>query len=511
MQHLPILPILIPMLAALLMLLPPLSKTIDRHRLFSIASMVLLLITSTYLLLVSHNQGTQLYILGGWEPPFGISLVADRLSTMMVLLTSALGLGALIYASAGDDKEGMYFHPLFMFQIMGVNGAFLTGDLFNLFVFFEVLLIASYSLLIHGGGKQKTKANVHYVILNLVASSVFLFALGILYGTVGSLNIADMASKVRLLGEHEQALAKSGGLLLLVVFGLKAAILPLNFWLPKTYAAASAPVAALFAIMTKVGIYSILRVNNVIFGVDAGPLASIAIPWLWPMGILTIVIGAIGVLASPSLRLTTANLVIVSVGTLILTIAMQREAATAAGLYYMIHSTLITGALFLIADLVSKQRGKSEDRYVVARKMPHNTPIGIAFFFAALTVVGLPPLSGFLGKVLILQSAEGATEISWVWGFVLLASVASLIAISRAGTTLFWRYSKSSSSNSINNTDPIHPLKVLAVVLLLLTSPLLVIFGDPVIEFTRAAASQLHDTSQTVDALLQHNQIKGAQ
>ncbi|OUS36230.1 cation:proton antiporter, partial [Oleispira antarctica] len=266
MQHLPIFPILLPMLAAVFMLLPPLSNSITRHRVFAITVMVTLVITSALLLLTSHQQGIQMYVLGGWQPPFGITLVADRLSTLMVLLTSVLGLGALLYACAGDDNEGMFFHPLFMFQIMGVNGAFLTGDIFNLFVFFEVLLIASYALLIHGGGKQKTKVNVHYVILNLVGSSIFLFALGILYGTLGTLNIADMANKVRLLGENEQALVKAGGLLLLVVFGLKSALLPLHFWLPKTYAAASAPVAALFAIMTKVGIYSILRVHTVVFG-----------------------------------------------------------------------------------------------------------------------------------------------------------------------------------------------------------------------------------------------------
>jgi multicomponent K+:H+ antiporter subunit D len=359
------------------------------------------------------------------------------------------------------------------------------------------VLIASYALLIHGGGKQKTKANVHYVILNLVGSSIFLFALGILYGTIGSLNIADMANKVRLLGEHEQALAKAGGLLLLVVFGLKAALLPLHFWLPKTYAAASAPVAALFAIMTKVGVYSILRIHTVIFGEDAGALASIAIPWLWPLALLTIAMGAIGVLASPSLRLTVANLVIVSVGTLILAIAMQRESATSAALYYMIHTTLVTGALFLLADLISKQRGKAEDRYVIARKIKHGRVIGIAFVIAALTVVGMPPLSGFVGKILILQAAQGMNEIAWVWPVVLLAGLASLVAISRAGTTIFWRYGGES-----NHDEPISPLKLIAVALLLSASPLLVVFGGPVTDYTNLAAAQLHDTAQSVDALL---------
>lgn len=498
MQHLPILPILLPMLAGVLMLLPPLANTINRHRVFAVSVMTALVVVSAMLLLSSHQQGTQMYVLGGWQPPFGIVLVADRLSTMMVLLTSLLGLGAQLYACAGDDKGGMYFHPLFMFQIMGVNGAFLTGDIFNLFVFFEVLLIASYALLIHGGGKQKTKANVHYVILNLVGSSIFLFALGILYGTIGSLNIADMAVKVRLLGEHEQALVKAGGLLLLVVFGLKAALLPLHFWLPKTYAAASAPVAALFAIMTKVGIYSILRVHTVIFGEDAGALASIAIPWLWPLALLTLVIGAVGVLASPNLRLTVANLVIISVGTLMVAIAMQRESATSAALYYMIHTTLVSGALFLLADLISKQRGKAEDRYVVARKMKRGTLIGIAFFIAALTVVGMPPLSGFVGKTLLLQATQGMAEIAWVWPTILIAGLASLIAISRAGTTIFWRHAGESAID-----EPISPLKIIAIAILLAASPLLVIFGGPITEFTNLAAAQLHDTTQSVDALLQ--------
>lgn len=497
MQHLAIFPILLPMLAAVFMLLPPLSNSITRQRIFAVSILLLLVTVSVLLLLTSHQQGIQLYILGGWQPPFGITLVGDRLSTMMVLLTAVLGLGAQLYACAGEDKDGMYFHPLFMFQIMGVNGAFLTGDIFNLFVFFEVLLIASYALLIHGGGKQKTKMNVHYVILNLVGSGIFLFALGILYGTIGSLNIADMANKVRLLGEHEQALAKAGGLLLLVVFGLKAALLPLHFWLPKTYAAASAPVAALFAIMTKVGVYSILRVHTTIFGEDAGALASIAIPWLWPLALLTLIMGAIGVLASPSLRLTAANLVIVSVGTLMLAIAMQRESATSAALYYMMHTTLVTGALFLIADLISKQRGKAEDRYVIARKIKYGKFIGIAFFIAALTSVGMPPLSGFVGKILILQATQGLAETAWVWAVVLLAGLASMVAISRAGTTIFWR-----AAGENTNNEKISPLKIIAVVLLLSASPLLVVFGGAVTDYTNLAAAQLHNSIPTVTALL---------
>lgn len=504
MQHLAILPVLIPLFTGALLLLPPFKDVLSRQRGLALISATAQVVFAALLLSTAASQGTQLYILGDWQPPFGIVLVADRLSSMLVLLTSLLSAGALLYACAGQDKGGQYFHPLFMFQVMGINGAFLTGDAFNLFVFFEVLLIASYALLVHGGGKQKTQAAVHYVILNLIGSSLFLFGLGILYGTLGTLNIADMAVQVRELDETEAILAKAGGLLLLLVFGLKAALLPLHFWLPRTYASASAPVAALFAIMTKVGIYSIFRVHTVVFGEEANLLADIALPWLWPMAMGTLAIGTLGVFASPTLRVMTANLVIISAGTLLIAAALQTERATSAALYYMLHSTLITGALFLIADLISRQRGKAEDRFVKSRAIAQPRLLGFAFVIAALAIIGLPPLSGFVGKVLIMRAAESAAEIIWIWPLILVSSLMVLVAVSRAGTTLFWRVTSAPSSD-----DKAHPFEIAAIALLLATSPLLVIFGGSVTEFTSDAAQQLHDMTQSVDALLPGNTQQG--
>lgn len=370
MQHLAILPILVPLCLGALLLLPPLSRQVSTQRVASVVGSLLLLLASIYLFLKVKNQGVIVYALGGWQPPFGIVLVADPLSIIMVLLTSILAFAVCLYAVAGSDKGGAYFHPLFMFQIMGINGAFLTGDIFNLFVFFEILLIASYALLIHAGGKQKTQAALHYVILNLVGSSLFLFGLGILYGTLGTLNMADMAMKVAALQGGTATLAKTGALLLLVVFGLKAALLPLHFWLPKTYSSATAPVAALFAIMTKVGIYSIFRVYVVIFGDHAGELANIATPWLWPLALATVVIGTVGILASPSVKILSANLVITSSGTLLVCAAIDSVEATGAALYYLVHSTLASAGLFLLADVISRQRGKAEDRFVRVTFVP---------------------------------------------------------------------------------------------------------------------------------------------
>lgn len=485
MQHMPILPIVIPLLVGTLMLMPPFSGAISRQRLIGFFGLVALLGTNAFLFNESISR-TQVYVLGNWQPPFGIVLVADRLGAMLVLLTSVLALGAFLYALAGDDNRGRYFHSLFMYQLMGINGAFLTGDIFNLFVFFEVLLIASYALLLHGGGKQKTQASVHYVSLNLIGSAFFLLALGILYGTVGSLNMADMAARVAGLSGGARILTQTGALLLLLVFGLKAAMLPLHFWLPRTYSVASAPVAALFAIMTKVGIYAMFRVHTGIFGAGAGELAYVAVPWIWPLAVLTVAIGSVGVLAAPSLRLLIANLVLISAGTLLFAIALLNSEAAVAGLFYLVHSTLVTGALFLLADMIATQRGQAGDRFVVTRPMAQAPLLGMLFFVAAITVVGLPPLSGFVGKALLLQAAETPAQMGWVWSTILLSSLATLVAMSRAGTSLFWHVAKKKPSTTRGV-----PIQVLAILLLLLGSPLLVIFGGPATDFATDATQQM--------------------
>lgn len=496
-QHLPILPILLPLLMATLMLLPPLASTIWRQRVTGLASSATLVIVSI-LLLRESISGSMVYAVGDWQPPFGIILVADRLAALMVLLTSVLAFGALLFAVAGDDNRGKYFHSLFMFQLMGVNGAFLTGDIFNLFVFFEVLLIASYALLIHGSTKTKTPAAVHYVTLNLIGSAFFLFALGILYATMGTLNMADLANKAGQLDDGSVILAKIGVLLLLLVFGLKAAILPLHFWLPRTYAAASPPVAALFTIMTKVGIYAIYRIHIVVFGADAGQLAFVATPWIWPMAILTVLIGGVGVLAAPSLRILVANLVLISVGTLLFAIVMLSEQALIAGLYYLVHTTLVTGALFLLADLISTQRGQAADRFVVSRPMAQAPLLGFLFFVAAITVVGLPPLSGFIGKALLMQAAETTVQISWIWPTILISSLAALIAMSRAGTNLFWHL-----SGNKPNKDKAAPVQIAAIVFLLSASPLMVIFGGPITGFTERVSEQMRSVYPTVQQMIE--------
>jgi multicomponent K+:H+ antiporter subunit D len=447
MNHLPILPVLLPSLAGTLMLLPPFSTRLNAQRRMTWLVLSVLVVISGILLYQAQRHPLT-YGLGGWQPPFGIFLVADRLSALLIALTAALAFCAGLYSADKEDREGPYYYSLFLFQVMGINGAFLTGDLFNLFVFFELLLIASYALLVHGGGRRKTQAGFQYVTLNLIGSALFLIALGTLYGTLGSLNMADMSYRVGQLLPEDQTLAKTGGLLLLLVFSLKSALLPLHFWLPQTYAAASASVVALFAVMTKVGFYSICRVFGGIFGNDAGALANLATPWIWPLAIATIAIGSVGVYAAASLRSITANMVIVSVGTLLLAFVIGGGQSLFVGFYYLLHSTVVTAALFLVADLIGTQRGIAADQIVMARPVRQATLLGGVFLISAIAAIGLPPLSGFVGKALLLQSTSRFAEQVWVWPALLLSSLMALIAFSRAGSMFFWRDSSNDTSKS---------------------------------------------------------------
>ncbi|MDP1964495.1 MAG: proton-conducting transporter membrane subunit, partial [Reyranella sp.] len=314
MNHAAILPIVIPLTAAILVLAGH-RLGLRFARTVFLAAGLLLIAVSAWLIDLAGGGGIAVYALGDWPAPFGIVLVLDRLSAIMVALTTAIAVPAMLYATAGTDTAGRHFHTLFLLQIAGLNGAFLTGDLFNLFVFFEVLLLASYGLMVHGAGIERVRAGLAYVILNLTGSALFLVALGLIYGMLGTLNLADMAVVLPELPDGDHAVVRTAFALLVAVFALKAALLPLSFWLPHAYAATSAAVAALFAIMTKVGIYALLRVSVIGFG-SAPFTADLLQPWLLPLALATIALGTIGALAARRLAAVVANLVVVSTGTL---------------------------------------------------------------------------------------------------------------------------------------------------------------------------------------------------
>lgn len=445
--HAPILSILIPAFTSFILLLlgNPGSGSLKQdwrqpwRRGISLTAAVLGLITAISYLLIANTGQITVYQLGEWSAPFGIVLVLDRLSAFMLVLTYALAVPVIWYASDNWDTRGRYFHTMFHFLLMGLTGAFLTGDLFNLFVFFEILLMASYVLLLHGQGRPRFQLGVHYVTINLLASALFLLGLGMIYGSVGSLNMADVGRLVSTLDGDQHKLAIAGGLLLFVVFGIKAAMLPVGFWLPKTYAVASTPVAAIFTIMTKVGIYAILRVNGTVF--DDAMAQNIFKNCLMIIGLITSFYGVIGALGADRLRRFVGFMVLSSIGTLLIAIAMFNTEAWAAALYYLVHSTLIAAAFYLFCGWMTSQRGSFKDHLKVAPRIKQEKAAAFTYFTIALMLAGLPPFSGFLGKVFILQATAESAYQAWVIAVILIVSLLSIIALTRVGFILFWRAS----------------------------------------------------------------------
>ncbi len=500
MNHWLILPILVPAIVA------PLLALAVRHdivlaRVFSVGSAVLLVLVGLLQLAMASDGTTRIYSLGDWPSPFGIVLVLDRLSALMLCLTAVLGLLVLLYAINGCDRRGRHFHSLFQFQLMGLNGAFLTGDLFNLFVFFEVLLIASYGLMVHGGGAARLRAGIQYMVVNLVGSTLFLFALGLIYGVTGTLNMADVAVKVPEVASGDQALLYSGAALLLVVFGIKSAAVPLQFWLPGTYANAAGPVAALFSIMTKVGAYAIMRVFMLAFGESAGEGAWFAADWLMPAAVATLGVGMIGVIASRSLGQQASFAALGSMGTLLIAVAGFTPGSEAAALYYLVHSTLAIAALFLIVDAVVIRRTGFGDALTTSPRFCNDGLIGSMFFVAAIAVIGMPPLSGFVGKLLILEAVSGLAGWAWIWGLVLGTSLLALIGFAASGSVLFWKSGSVEGRIAPAVESPV-ALPMVATGALLGILVMLTGAAGPVTEYLDATADQLFAPAEYTEAVL---------
>ena len=364
----------------------------------------------------------------------------DRLSATMLLVAAILSTAVLAHAIlTGADRKGWHFHPLFHFQLLGINGAFLTGDLFNLFVFFEVLLIASYGLMLLGQGALRLKAGVAYVVVNVVGSALFLVALGLLYGLTATVNMADLAVRVAALGREDQGLLRIAGLLLTTVFALKAAAVPLHLWLPRTYTASMPVVAALFAIMTKVGVYALIRTVPLIFGASAGAAAWVPAPWLLPAGIMGAVVGFGGVLVARGMREQAAFAVLASTGTLLMPVSLWREGALAAALYYVVQAIFAGAALFLVADVTARRRGQYADATVASPRFAGQDAAGLLYLVAAVAAVGLPPLAGFVGKLLILDASFAAPGWPAIWATILVTTLIGVVGLSRSGSSLVWK------------------------------------------------------------------------
>ncbi|MGE4368438.1 MAG: monovalent cation/H+ antiporter subunit D [Burkholderiaceae bacterium] len=529
-QHLPILPVAIPMMAGAAMLL--LSDSHRRLRLslgvISLAAQfacaVLLFLLSAQLLPSPWPDGVGVYLLGDWPAPFGIVAVVDRLSTLMLLLTAILGIASWVYSTARWDRVGVHYHPLFQFLLMGLNGAFLTGDLFNLFVFFEVLLGASYGLMLHGSGRARVAAGLHYVVVNLVASFLLLIAIALVYGVTGTLNLADLAVKAGVLHGPERMLFESAVAILGIAFLIKAAAWPLNFWLPSTYANACPPVAGLFAVMTKVGIYALLRIGSLLL--PTGAPAAFGGDWMYPVGIATLVFGTIGLLAAPQTERQAGYCIILSSGTLLAALGMPGVTMTGPALFYLISSALALGALFMLLEMIERTQSFGADLLAVSQEAfelddpespDHSDDVvgvaipmamaflGLSFVACALLIVGLPPLSGFIAKFALLSAALNTSTAAapplenWVLvGTVLVSGLAGIVALSRSGIRLFW------STESVN-APRLRLAEAAPVASLLLLCVGLSFWAGPVIQYMDETAVYLDTPASYINAVLTRN------
>ncbi|WP_424629728.1 monovalent cation/H+ antiporter subunit D [Bradyrhizobium sp. SYSU BS000235] len=522
--NLMIMPIAMPLLACGGMLLLSGERHRDTIAIINVAVTVALLFTAVALVGESDAaNGSQIYRVGDWPSPFAIVLVLDRLSALMLLLTSLLALAAVVFSLARWHRAGAHFHPLFQFLLMGLNGAFLTGDLFNLFVFFELLLAASYGLLLHGSGLARVKVGLHYIVVNLVASLLFLIGVSLIYGVTGTLNMADLATRIPVIAPENRGLFEAGAGILAIAFLVKAGMWPLCFWLPSAYAAASPPVASIFSIMTKVGVYIVLRLSLLLFGADAGASAGFGSNWLFLGGLATISFGAIGTLASQDMARLAAFSVLVSSGTLLAAAGMTQVGVTSGALFYLVSSTLGISAFFLLVELVERGREPGADMIAVTREAygeddeEHEQEevgitivatmglLGIAFIGCALVIAGLPPLSGFIAKFALLTAALNPSGIhhggpipSDGWAMLvllILSGFASLIAMTRAGIRIFW-------ASPDRAVPRVRMIEMAPVFFLLSICVLQTLQAGPVMRFIQATAQSLHAPSTYIGDVL---------
>jgi multicomponent K+:H+ antiporter subunit D len=540
MPHLVAVPILVPMLTAALMLLLGENRRRTKSALSVVSGLVGLLAALALLRWVNAADtgggagSIGVYLPGNWRAPFGIVLVADRLSTMMVALTGVIAFAASIYSTSRWDRAGVHFHPLLQLQLMGLNGAFLTGDLFNLFVFFEVMLAASYGLLLHGSGRLRVQAGLHYIAINLAASSLFLIGAAILYGVTGTLNMADLGVRIAELSPGDRGLVHAAAAILATAFFAKAGAWPLNFWLVPAYSAAVSPVGAVFALLTKLGIYTILRLWTVLFAPDTGASAAFGQVALAGIGLATLFVGAIGIVGTQRLSNLAGFSVLVSAGTLLAAVGLGEPAVWAGALYYLLSSTLAVSAFFLLTDMIERWRnaGMSVAPHEAAGNAPYLTEdlrvlsdvnlddeaqalygraipagvafLGLSFMGCTLLLAGLPPLSGFVGKFAMLSGLLGAHAVGIAgWTFLALLIVSgflSLIALSRTGIRHFW--------TQPHATMPSLPaLEVLPVAGLLAACVALTVWAEPVMQHAKATAEGLRTPTAYRNAVLGARQI----
>ena len=491
------LPILIPLMSGAVSLVFWRSRLIQR--LVAVGGTAALLLTSVWLLASVNREGILVMHMGGWTAPFGISLVADLLGAIMVVLTGIIGFAVALYslATAGRGHEAYGYFPLMHLLLAGVAGAFLTGDIFNLYVWFEVMLVASFALLILGSEKPQMEGAIKYVTLNLLSSVIFLIAVGLLYGMVGTLNMADIAR--RLAEVEEQGMVDALAMMFMVAFGIKAAAFPLFFWLPASYHTPPVAVSALFAgLLTKVGVYALFRVFTLIFHHSPGYTHEIL---LWGAG-LTMLTGVLGAAAQFEFRRILSFHIVSQIGYMILGLALFTPLAIIGGVFYIMHHIIVKTNLFLVSGIVHRLRGSYQLKRLGGFYRSHPW-LAVLFLIPALSLAGIPPLSGFLAKFIVIRAGIEA-EAYGVTAIALLVGLLTLYSMIKIWAEVFWK-----SVPPEGDVDP-YPevrqrelwLMVAPVAGLALCTLFIGLYPAPIHALAEASAAQLLDPEGYIRAVL---------
>lgn len=476
------------------------------QRTVTISVLTLTLALEVLLLVSVWDGGTSAVTIGGWAPPFGITMVVDQFSSLMLVISTTVSLAVLVYATAqgvaDGDKDGpiSVFHPSYMILVAGVSNAFLAGDLFNLYVGFEILLTASYVLLTLGGTGPRIRAGVTYVVVSVVSSLLFLIAIAMVYAATGTVNMADLAGKLGQLDPGTQLLLHS---MLLVGFGIKAAVFPLSLWLPDSYPTAPAPVTAVFAgLLTKVGVYAIVRTETLLFPGDAlnAPLMVVAFA--------TMVVGILGALAQTDIKRLLSFTLVSHIGYMVFGVGLGSVLGLAAAVFYVVHHITVQTALFLVAGLVERRGGSSSiDRLGGIAKL--SPVLALLYFLPAMNLSGIPPLSGFLGKLGLLQAGVqlGTPLVLVLVGTGVVVSLLTLLAMARVWSRVFWRRAEDAESPAPALLQPAAvnalPASMIgATAGLVVVGLALTLFAGPLYRLSAQAAGEMLDRSPYISAVL---------
>ncbi|RKD25944.1 Na+/H+ antiporter subunit D [Ammoniphilus oxalaticus] len=489
MNNLVILPIVIPVITGMVMVI--FRRDIKLHRLLSLAATLSILGIAILLMNQINALGIQTLQLGGWEAPFGVSMVADMFAMLLILATSVVATCCLIYAfqTIGKERENFYFYPLFLFLIAGVNGSFLTGDIFNLFVCFEVMLVASYVLISLGGTKLQLRESIKYILVNVISSSLFLVAIAYLYAMTGTLNFAHLSLRIAEMGQD--GLMTTVSFLFLIVFSLKAGLF-LFFWLPGSYGAPPTAIAAIFAaLLTKVGIYSIIRMFTLVFYHE--PQATHLLIGI--MAAATMILGAIGAVAYADIKRILTYNVVVGVGFILAGVASFTPAGLTGSVYYLIHDIVVKALIFLLGGTIIHLTGKNKLKEIsgLIRLYPS---LGWMFFIAALSLAGIPPLSGFLGKIFITEGTFTAGYF-WLGGIGLFTSLMVLYSIMKIFMSAFWGYTDYEEGELESPKGLLFPIGLLTLMTIALG-----LGAQGISQYVDVAIEGLMNTHLYIDAVL---------